>query len=107
MAPKGDGNYSNRLYEALSHGRIPVLLDTECVLPLEGSIDYSAILVRVPMEEVRQTPQLIAKWYEALSPEDWVVRQHKAREVFETRLRFDSFFEYFFTTALPVYTTGV
>lgn len=49
LAPKGDGNYSNRLLETLSLGRIPVLIDTDTVLPFEEEIDYAKILVRVPI----------------------------------------------------------
>ena len=40
LSPKGDGNYSVRFYETLALGRIPVLINTECVLPLEDKIDY-------------------------------------------------------------------
>jgi len=101
LAPKGDGNYSNRFLKTLCMGRIPVLPDTDTVLPLEDSIDYDSIIVRIPMDKIKDTPTLVRQWYDARASAEWQAAQHKAREVFETRLRFDSFFDYFFTEVLP------
>ncbi|TSC71441.1 MAG: Exostosin family protein, partial [Parcubacteria group bacterium Gr01-1014_48] len=97
LAPKGDGNYSNRFLKTLAFGRIPVLVDTDVVLPLEDIIDYSKIVVRVPMEHVHDTPRYIREFYDALSEQEWRERQHMARKAFEEYLRQDSFFRYFFT----------
>ena len=96
IAPKGDGNYSNRFLEALSMGRIPVVPDTDIVLPLEKEIDYSKIMVRVPMRDVVRTPEYIRDFYNSLSDDEWVARQRLAREVFTKYLRQDSFFRNFF-----------
>src|SRR3989344_2280747 len=49
LTPKGDGNYSNRFLETLSLGRVPVLIHTAAGLPLEDGIDYSKIMVPVPI----------------------------------------------------------
>jgi hypothetical protein len=97
LAPKGDGNFSFRFFEALSLGRIPVLIDTDCVLPLEDVIDYSKIIVRVPMNRVADLPRYIREFYDRLSDEEWASRQQRARQVFEDYLRQDSYFRYFFT----------
>ena len=102
LAPKGDGNYSNRFLEALSLGRIPVYVDTDMVLPLEEIIDYTKIAVRVPMHQVVQTPQYIKKFYDALTEGEWRERQELARTTFATYLRHDSFFAtYFQSFGLP------
>ena len=96
LAPKGDGNYSNRFLEALSMGRIPVLVDTDAVLPLEDLIDYSKIVVRVPMNQVHRTPELIHEFYDGLSNQEWQERQKLAHETFIKYLRQDQFFRYYF-----------
>src|SRR3989344_9142302 len=96
LTPKGDGNYSTRFLETLSLGRIPVLLNTDTVLPLEDVIDYSKIVVRVPMNQVHDTPELIRKFYDALSDSEWQDRQRLAHETFQKYLRQDAFFRYFF-----------
>lgn len=100
LAPKGDGNYSNRFLEALSMGRIPVVVDTDIVLPLEDTIDYSKIMVRVPMERVDETPRFIAEFYKGLDEEGWQERQRLARETFVQYLSVDAFFKHFFDTVV-------
>lgn len=99
LAPKGDGNYSNRFLKTLAFGRIPVLVDTDVVLPLEHMIDYSKIVVRVPMNRVRDTPKFVDDFYSALDEEQWKARQRLAREIFEKYLRQDAFFEQYFSQA--------
>lgn len=100
LAPKGDGNYSNRFLKTLAFGRIPVVVDTDIVLPLEDVIDYSKIIVRVPMKDVAKTPEYIRTFYDALSQEEWKQRQQRARETFTIYLQQDSFLRYFFNNVL-------
>jgi hypothetical protein len=96
LAPKGDGNYSNRFLETLSYGRIPVVVDTDMVLPFEKEIEYSKIMVRVPLHEVNRTPQYIRAFYDKLTPLEWRARQERAKEVFDQYLRQDAFFRRLF-----------
>lgn len=50
---RGSGNYSFRFYEALSYGRIPVFLNTDCVLPYDFEIDWKKYCVWI--EEDRKS----------------------------------------------------
>lgn len=93
LAPKGDGNYSNRFLEALASGRIPVVIDTDMPLPFESEIDYTKICVRVPMGEVEAIPACVRAFYDALSSEEWKSRQKSAHETFERFLRQDACLE--------------
>lgn len=97
LATKGDGNYSIRFYEALSLGRIPLLIDTDMVLPLEGVIDYSKCILRVPHTELHRIGEIVADFYSSLSDEQFIAMQKAAREAFRTYLRYDSYFNF----ALP------
>jgi hypothetical protein len=45
ICPRGDGNQSLRLYETLSAGRVPILIDTKIKLPLEDRLNYSEITI--------------------------------------------------------------
>jgi hypothetical protein len=101
IAPKGDGNFSNRFLEALSLGRFPVVLDTDSVLPLEGYVPYSQCIVLLPMRDVRGTPEYIRRHFDALGPSEFEDAQRKAREVFEKYLRMDSYFDFFFSRVMP------
>lgn len=100
LAPKGDGNYSNRFLETLSLGRIPVLVDTDAVLPLENIIDYTQFVVTVPMRNVSKTAKYIREFYDPLTLEEWQKRQHLAHDTFQKYLRQDSFFKYYFEQLL-------
>lgn len=106
LAPKGDGNYSNRFMEVLSMGRIPVLIDTDIALPFEKEIPYEKFVVRVPMEKVEKTPEYICSFYDSLSPEEWQERQRLARRAYEEYLRQDVFFENLFREFDSLMFTG-
>jgi hypothetical protein len=93
LCPKGDANYSARFYETLALGRIPVLIDTDMVLPLEHLIDYSKIMVRVPYSEVNRVGDYILDFWNAHSDESFQAVGHEARETFEKYLRYDAFFD--------------
>jgi glycosyltransferase involved in cell wall biosynthesis len=52
LCVRGVGNFSARFYEALSFGRIPVVVDTGGVLPFEHVIDWRATCVWVDVEDL-------------------------------------------------------
>ena len=91
LVVRGDPNIATRFYEVLSMGRIPLLLDTYCVLPLSDLIDYREFTVFLPQEEVSRGPEILAEFHASLSPEKFEDMQKKARDAYETYLRFDSF----------------
>ncbi|MFH0770277.1 MAG: exostosin family protein [Candidatus Peregrinibacteria bacterium] len=94
LVVKGDGNYSYRFYEALSLGRIPLLLDTDCVLPRADSVPYDDIMVRVDFREIGSIADRVRAAFDAMSAEEFVRRQKRAREVFEKFLSVKAFFRY-------------
>ncbi len=100
LAPKGDANYSVRFFEALSLGRIPILIDTDVCLPLEDEIDYSKFIVRVSYRDIKKLPQIISDFYSSISNEEFIEMQKKAREAFEKYLRYDSFFNRIFSDTI-------
>lgn len=52
LCVRGTGNFSARFCEALSFGRVPLFVDTNCVLPLEDQIDWRAHTVWIDAGEV-------------------------------------------------------
>lgn len=91
LAVKGDGNFSVRFFEILSMGRLPVLIDTDCPLPLEGEIDYDDIMVRVPYREYGRAGEYVMNFWDRLTDEEYARKQKKARELYERYLRADSY----------------
>jgi len=97
LAPKGDGNYSGRFYEALSLGRLPVLIDTDCPLPLEDEIGYSKFVVRVPYNKMQELSERISSFYKGLSAEGFTSAQLAARRGFEEKLNITSYLKHVLT----------
>lgn len=94
LVVRGDPNASQRFYEALSLGRIPVLIDTESVLPLEHLIDYSECCVIIAHRDISRAPAILADFHARVSPETFIRMQERARYVYEHYLRIDSFSKY-------------
>ena len=83
LAPKGYGNASVRFFEALSLGRFPVLINTDCELPLKDYIDYDKFVVTVDHMNIKNTEKAIIDFYNSLTNEEYKRRQKMAREAFE------------------------
>ena len=50
LCVRGNGNFSVRFYETLALGRIPVLFNTDCVLPLDQYINWSKHCIFLRMQ---------------------------------------------------------
>lgn len=88
---KGDANAATRFYETLSLGRIPVFIDTACVLPLEDCIDYKEFCVFIDYTDIERAPDILADFHERISPEDFIAMQREARYIFENFLQRERF----------------
>ena len=76
LCPRGIENFSYRFYEALKFGRVPVLIDTDTVLP--DVIDWEPLIVRVPYGRLRDIGDIIARDYESRSAAGFIARQKLA-----------------------------
>ena len=91
---RGDANASARFYEALSLGRIPIFVDTACVLPLEDKIAYEDFCLFIDYADIRNMPHIISDFHKNLSQDNFIAMQAKARYTFENYLRYDAFSRY-------------
>lgn len=91
LAVRGDANSSVRFYETLSLGRIPVLIDTECVLPFEDEVDYKSFCVFVDWRELELLPEKLKEFHRRISPKALVEMEHKARAAYLEYFRLDGF----------------
>jgi len=85
ICPRGIENFSIRLYEALKYGRIPVIIDTDMVLPAE--IDWDQVAIRVPYERLNDVYDIILHDYRSRSREEFLARQ---RAAFSTMIELES-----------------
>jgi hypothetical protein len=81
LCPRGCGNFSYRFYETMCFGRIPVFINTDCVLPFEDKIDYKN---EIPFVEEKELHLLNDKIKEYCEKYDLLERQKKCRNIWET-----------------------
>jgi tetratricopeptide (TPR) repeat protein len=83
LCPRGDGMSSIRFFEALSIGRIPVLISDWCALPFDYLISYDRFVIRIAECDVEKSGELISAWISDKSPEDLLERCREARKAWE------------------------
>lgn len=91
---RGDANAATRFYETLSLGRIPVFIDTACVLPLEDIIDYKDFCVFIDYTDINKAPSILADFHKNITSDKFIAMQKQARYIFRHYLRYDAFSEY-------------
>jgi exostosin family protein len=95
VCARGAGNFSYRLYEALSCGRIPVFVDTDCVLPYDFLVDWRDYCVWVDAAEVGKAGEKVAEFHERLTDGDFADLQRACRRLWEDYIRPEGFFAHF------------
>jgi hypothetical protein len=92
LCVRGAGNWSYRFFEALSAGRIPVLIDTDCVLPLDTSLDWDTHVCRIPIDRIEEASRLLANYHEQHDEEQLRSKQRRNRALWRERLAPAAFF---------------
>lgn len=87
---RGDANNSARLFEILSLGRIPVIVDTERNFPFTDRVDYSSFALIVDFRDINHLPELVAEFHKRISPESFEEMQRNARDVYVHYFRIDA-----------------
>lgn len=87
---RGDANQSARLFEMLSLGTIPVILDTERNFPFSDTVDYSSFSLRIDFHEMHRLPEKILAFHNSLSEEQYGAMRRRAREAYANHFRVDA-----------------
>lgn len=95
---RGAGNFSVRLYETLAMGRIPVFINTDCVLPLLKDIDWKKHAVWIEFNELNKLEEKIVEFHNRFSEEEFKKLQVSNRKVWEDKLTLKGFFKSFLNT---------
>jgi len=83
LATRGNGNFSYRLYEIMSLGRIPLFVNTDAVLPYEEFIDYKKYFCWVEEKDLKKIAKIVLDFNNKISNEDFISLQKKIREIYE------------------------
>lgn len=92
---RGGGNFSARLYETLAMGRIPIFIDTDCILPYDQSINWKEYCVWVDESELASLPQKVLEFHSRFDDAEFLEHQMRCRSLWEERLSFPGFFKHF------------
>ena len=93
---RGAGNFSFRLYETLCCGRIPIFIDTDCILPYEFAIDWKKYCIWLDEKELPQIAEKILEFHEKLSPQEFIDLQYECRKLWKEWLSPEGFFSNFY-----------
>ena len=83
---RGSGNFSIRLYETLMMGRIPVLINTNCLLPFEDLIIWQEHCIWIEWKEVSEISNIIRKFHKEISESNFQQLQMKNRKLWLHKL---------------------
>lgn len=90
---RGAGNFSVRLYETLAMGRIPVFINTNCLLPLAKDIEWKKHVVWVEFNELHKLEDKILSFHNKLTEEQFKQLQMSNRRLWEEKLNLKGFFK--------------
>jgi hypothetical protein len=86
LCVRGAGNFSVRLYETLMMGRIPIFVNTDCLLPFDEHINWKQHVVWVEWKERNNIAQSITAFHQQLSTESFIDLQFKNRKLWKETL---------------------
>jgi len=93
LCVSGHGNYSFRFYETLRAGRIPVFVDTDCVLPLEEWIDYRQRMVWVNESDVHNIGHRLLQFHAQINGDAFINLQSELQGLWNAFLSPGVFFK--------------
>jgi hypothetical protein len=94
LCVRGWGNFSFRFFEAMSLGRTPVLVDTDCVLPFDFVHDYKKFCVIVPENEVHHVDQRVSEFHARFDSRSYRLHQEGVRSFWVEWLAAEGFFRH-------------
>lgn len=95
LCVRGGGNFSVRLYETLAMGRIPVLVDTDCLLPFKKEIDWKKHVVLVSFNERHLIGEKIYKFHVGLNADKFKRLQQFNRQFWTQNFSLNGFFQFY------------
>lgn len=92
LCVRGGGNFSVRFYETLAMGRIPVFVNTDCLLPLEDQINWKKHSVWVEYSERKQLAEKVIQFHQQHTQTSLFELMLANRKLWEERMRIGNFF---------------
>jgi Exostosin family len=93
---RGSGNYSHRLIETFCCGRIPIFINTDCMLPYDSTINWKDYCIWVEERELPFLDEKVLDFHSQLSKQDFVDLQYECRKLWEQWLSAEGFYTNFY-----------
>ena len=81
ICARGAGNFSYRLYETLSSGRIPIFIDSDSVIPFEEKINFKDYFPIIKENDIGNIAKIILNFWDRIR--DYSDLQLNLRELYE------------------------
>ena len=81
---RGGGNYSLRFYETLCLGRIPIFINTDCILPFHDEINWKENCIWINEPDIKNIGKKILKFHASLTESQFINMQYNNRKLWET-----------------------
>lgn len=91
LCVRGYGNWSVRFYETLACGRIPIFIDTDCVLPFDFALDWKKYCVWVDVAKVTCIAEIVSDFHARLTSNGFLELQQACRRLWKERLSLAGF----------------
>jgi hypothetical protein len=79
LCPRGYGNTSFRMYEAMQMGAIPVYISDDFYLPWSDEINWNEICVLVTVDKINELPDILKN----ISDEQYNNMQNKIKQIYD------------------------
>ena len=89
---RGAGNFSVRLYETLAMGRIPVFINTDCLVPLVDKLEWRNHVIWIEYNERHKINDKIHEFHSKMNPQQFENLQIENRKLWEKNLTLGGFF---------------
>ena len=83
LVVRGHGNWSIRLGEILCLGKIPLFIDTDCVLPYDHVVDWKKYFLWVKESDLDRLGEIVYEYHSDISAEEYVERQKVLRGLWQ------------------------
>lgn len=89
---RGAGNFSVRLYETMASGRIPIIVKSNNLLPLDDYINWR-LFPTVDEGNYENIAEVAASFHNALTDNNFVAMQQQARHIWQQCLTYAGFMQ--------------
>ena len=100
---RGAGNFSTRFYETLAMGRIPLFINTDCLLPLDHIINWKEYIVWADYKEKHLVSEKVTLFHQSFDQDSLQNQFMRNRKFWEEHLQLYSFFNHFFNADKKVF----